>query len=174
MTLSAVQLYVNDLLQGTGAGLYGGTIESFITPPAPTTMEYNNPQTYVWGGTGNVVRATIPRATPGTDPGTSPGGSTGWKVCTYELSIWAYGLHVNGDPQADRKFPGLMWIIEKLLMMAEMPVELTDPDTGDQSRLMNLGESFRWAYDVDRTLADQRSMRNAAQIICSAEEMFQF
>ena len=39
---------------------------------------------------------------------------------------------------------------------------------------MNIGEEFSWEYDVDRTLADQRLVRNECRIDVSALEQFQF
>ena len=177
MTLSAVQLYVQSTVNGAQAPGWEKPLVALVAVPTVNVIQLPEPRAFVWGATANEHRLTIPRAAPGVNPMiVSPGTSTdsGWKERVYSVSMWVYGLELSGDKQRATKFPVLIEQVLNSLRMASIPATLTDPTTGEQSVLLSIGEELSWEYDVDRTLADQRLVRNECRIDASVIEQMQF
>ena len=177
MTLSAVQSFVRATVDGVQAPNWAEPLLASIVVPAPGLVKLPQPQVFVWGATATEERLTIPRAAPGINPTIVPPGQntqSGWKERRYALSMWLYGIEYNYDGNRATKFPVLIEQVLNALRMANIPAPLTDSETGEQSILLSIGEELSWEYDVDRTLADQRLVRNECRIDASVIEQFQW
>lgn len=177
MTISAVQVYTRDVVTDIHAPDWQKGTIAYIASPVPGTAKLQQPLIFVWGASVREARTSIPRAAPGINPMLTPPGQTvasGWKERYYTISMWVYGVEENNDKNRDTKFPVLIEQVCNALRMAQVPAYLVDAKTGEQSKLMNIGEEFTWEYDVDRTLADQRMLRNACRLDVSVLEQFQF
>lgn len=172
-----MQCALRDLVDNVQSPHWQSPTVAIIAPPIPGTLTEAEPVVFVWGGAIDESRTTIPRAQPGVNPMLVPPGESlqsGWKERRYTLSAWIYGVQENNDPNRDTKFPVLIEQICNALRMLAMPIYLTDLETGEQSKLMDMGENISYEYDVDRTFADQRLIRNACRLDVSALEQFQF
>ncbi|MGH9121070.1 MAG: hypothetical protein ACRDYC_03865 [Acidimicrobiales bacterium] len=160
MTILAVQNYVQGCVDGLIVPGYPEPLKAFVKAPTPGTATLAQPMAFVWGGMGSQSRTTLPRG-------------PGWKGTDHTVSIWIYGLELaNLDPPVSY-FPSVLQTIVRALSTAKpMPAQLIDTQTGDPSYLMNLGENITWEYDVDRTMADQRIVRNLCHMEAAALEEF--
>ena len=177
MTLLAVQDYTQGILNGMSSTGWQKPLVAYVKSPIPGLAELQQPMGFIWGAAARETRTSIPRSAPGVNPTLAKPGTTvhsGWKERPITVTIWLYGVQLNSDPNSDTKFPVLIEQVLNALRMTEVPAYLVDRVTGEQSKLMNIGEEFSWEYDVDRTLADQRLVRNECRIDVSALEQFQF
>lgn len=124
---------------------------------------------FVWGAAGVETRIATPRPTNPAVP-----NSAGWKQDAHSVGVWIFAVQLASDPNRAWKFPALIQAARNALATASpMPVQLVDPQTGDISTMLNLGEHFSWEYDIDRTLADQRLVRNLCRLEVAVLEEFQ-
>jgi hypothetical protein len=164
MTLNAVQYHIRGLIDQAPSPFYD-PLQAHIMPPVPGDMA--QPQGYVWGGRLKLTRQTAPR-------GRAP--SAGFKKRAYLVDIDLRVAESPDDPNADEAFPCLIEVVLGLLEDATMPVKLVDPQTGQTSQLISIGEQIEMAYDGVRTLpddADQRYVRQMAMLTVLAEEVYQ-
>lgn len=170
MTLFACQTYVQGLLYGLPVPGYQQPTVSYVKPPIPGLMDMTRPFVFVWGGLADESRIAIPRETAPGVPAGSPGG---WKKAQRTISIWLYGIEL-ANLQGPSPFPTAIETVMQALRSANpMPAELTDPASGQVSQLFDLGENLSFEYDVDRSLADQQTVRNLCHIEAPVQENFQ-
>ena len=181
MTLNAMQTLLLSTTDGIQAPNWQKPLVAEIAVPIPDVVMLPQPRLFIWGAVatdnGNAGRISIPRAQPGIDPMMTPPGqnvNSGYRQRLYTISCWLYGVQNNNDPNRTTKFPVLVQQVTNALMMASMPAIITDSVTGEQSQALDLGEEYSWEYDVDRTLADQRLVRNLCRIDVSVREIYQF
>lgn len=169
MPLNTVQCYLKGVLNGSILPLDLGTLEAFITPPNPND-DAVNPAAYIWGSRGRENRGALPRAQPGNL-------STGaWKFIDHDVSIWLTWFGAADDQFADQQFPTVVDAVCAVLRNTNLLDETqyaTDPVTGQQSNLLDVGERMSWDYGPVHATADQRYLRYDAQLVISIQEWFQ-
>jgi hypothetical protein len=154
MSLNSLQAYTANLLNG---------LESAQLPPAqawvlpPSMVQAGEfPQLFVWGGSLDEQRATLPR-------------HQGQKRITHTLFVWVIWISDN-DIGNVQNFPLLLDAIRAVVRSVVLPVELTDATTGEVSQLTDFGERIQQEYATPAAMADQRFLNNAAQLKISVHE----
>ena len=169
MPIASAQAYVQGILQGAappGATGIKGPIQCLITPLDPDVNAGGGARIYVWPAKGTVKRRAVPR-------NTGPGTPAGWKDEKHDLEIFLVWMDSPNDPQADVNFPLLIDYVMMLLETSPNPAQVTDPETGLTSDMVNLGEVMTYEYVPPRTLAEQAFRRYDARISCSLLELYQ-
>lgn len=169
MPVNSVQLYIQGLLNGLA--LPGGVenLVAYITPPDPN-VEAEYPTAYVWPSNGlesrdSSIGGTVPR-------NTGPGTPSGWKNIQHEMHVWVVYFGQDDDPTADTTFPGIVdTIMYTLRTSPERPL-VVDPNTGQQTWLLDIGEKLTYQIDL-RALADQAYNRYDALITVPVIEILQ-
>jgi hypothetical protein len=181
VSIAAVQSYVKGLLDqlqwpGAMAGL--PPLNCYIKAPDPY-VQSSIPEADVWMRHGRESRDTD-RLRGGTVPRIEiPGGPSGTKIHEYQIPIFLIWEMDTADPDTDNLFAGMLWAMMSALrgttyaaggQNSVTSVPLTDPWTGEQSWLIDLGEDFTWDSDF-RALEPQRSLRFDGVIDCSVCEL---
>lgn len=184
MTLLAVQAHVQTLLSGLTTpqlqGIGVGAANAFVAPPAITTDAMTDPEIYVWGGRTKDKRHSGPRnqlgaanwSQPTPTLPTLPVTSAGFRRADWLLDIWLMMLapSPSGQPADDYPFPLLIGAVMKQLALDLMPQQLTDPQTGDVSQLVHIGEDMDLEYTTPQETADERTQLYTALITCQVRE----
>jgi hypothetical protein len=154
-------------------------LQAYITPPNPG-VQSEVPSCYIWPArlresrdTDKLKSGTIPRAA-------YPQGPSGTKAVDYQISVWVVWMMSTDDPEVDSLFPAMAWQVMSTLRGAayaangtsysQTPALLTDPYTGQQSWLIDLGEDMSAEF-YERLLAPERFMRLDCVIDCSVSEV---
>lgn len=167
MSLNAVQQQIQSYLAGLPSQGYPGALDARVEQPVGEFAKLGTPLVFIWGAAGHETRLALPR------PDATVGRGPGWKQDAHTVSLWIFALAQASDPDRAWKFPVLIRTVCKTLAsVTPMPAPLTDPQTGETSTLLNLGEEFTWDYDIDRTVADQRMVRNVCRLDVTALEEF--
>ena len=174
MPINTVQQFLRGLLDGLPLNIPGvlpdtNVLNAFITPPNPN--DDARPGAYIWGAHGDEKRLAVPRAQPGQ---LSSGGD---KQATHNVSIWLVWFGPGADPDADQQFPSIIDAVIGCLRNAQLHDAVTqlvsDPLTGQQSALLDVGENMSWEYAGVRATADQRYLRFDAIVTVDIVEIFQ-
>lgn len=169
MPVNSVQTYLLSILTGLplpGPAGQSGTLQTYITPPDPGTLEA--PTAYIWPTTGSERRLSSPRA----------GGPNvvepGWKRIDHKVELYLAWVGAADDPAADTNFPSVLDAIMASLRPSTDEVLITDPSTGViSSVLIGIGEEMDYEYVVVHTLADQAYLRYDARLTINVAEYFQ-
>jgi len=168
--INSTQVYVNNLLNGMAWPIPNlPNLQCQITPPDPN-VDAEIPQAYVWPSRGREDRnptrgGTIPRAT-------TANGPSGLKTQQHRLSIYLVWWGQDDDPDSDTLFPGMVDAVMETLRISADPTDvLTDPWSGRQSYLIDVGENMDYQITV-RAVIDQRYNRYDAEITCVINEVF--
>ena len=108
---------------------------------------------------------TIPR-------NTGPGTPSGTKAVEHQIEIFLVYFQANDDPQADTLFFGIVDAVMAQLRTSADPAPITDPYTGMQSRLYDVGEVMRGRTTIS-AVGDQAWNRLDALLTCTVHEIFQ-
>ena len=162
---NAVQTFLFGLLDGAPVPGSAGPLEAFIDPPNPNT-ETQDPGVYVWDSLGPEKRRAIPR-------GNVHAGTAGWKEIDHVAHLWVIWFGEETDPDSDTAFPSVLDTIRQVLRGADNPAVVTDPDTGDLSYLIDVGERIDQDFPPVRSVADQRYLRYDCQFSLPILELFQ-
>ena len=119
----------------------------------------------MWPARGPEKRLAMPR-------NTGPGTPAGWKQLKHDLQVFLLWMDYQDDPQADVNFPLLIDYVMMLLATAPNPAQVTDPETGQVSQMVNLGEDMTYDFVPPRTLEPQMMRRYDARIQCTLLELF--
>jgi hypothetical protein len=165
VALNAVQQHMKGLLDQLVLPLDMGILNAFITPPDPG--DGTQAAVYIWGSTGDEKRQTMPRARPNL---LSTGG---FKVIVHSLDLWLIWFGSAEDPSADSQFPLVIDSVTKVLRNTLMPVDITDPDTGDLSSILAIGEDLKWDYAPVHSVEDERWLVYTARVIATIKEKLQ-
>ncbi len=155
MPLAAALSFVKDLLDGLQmpAGMAVPSLAAWIIAPDPDVGPAEGPVAYVWPMPGSEKRLTVPR-------NQGPGTAAGWKTEQHEIGIWLVFDQSEDDPDGDVLFTGYIDALMDALRTAwPMPAIITDPWTGEQTQLVDAGETMTYDTPPPRTLADQRYLR---------------
>lgn len=174
MPVNSTLQHVKGLLDGaTIPGNAGQRLEAFVSPPDPETRQIN-PHAYVWAARGPEKRNSGKRSTPPAGaPQYNPIMPAGWKLLTHTIEVYLTWFDDNRDPQIDSSFPLVIDITMAILRGCRMPMDLTDPATGLNCQLINLGEVLSYEYVPVRSTASQRYQRQDALITAPVEEWIQ-
>ena len=180
MSLAAVQQFVKQSLDGIGWPFGGvANLDCYIQPPNPN-VQSEIPTAYVWmqrdresRDTDKLKTGTIPRVQ-------YPGGPSGTKAVDYTIPIWLVWMLDISDPDIENLWPGIIWQVRSVLRgtayaaggdFVNTPELLTDPWTGEQSYLIDLGEQMD-TETFERALNPQSTLlRFDAVIECSVSEV---
>jgi len=166
MPLAGAMEFVRTLLDDIPVA--GGlNLSAWVNPPDPDVEVTDAPAAYIWPLPGSENRLTMPR-------NTGPRTAAGWKTVRHEIGIWLVWEGAEGDPEADTLFPGFIDALMDALRTAwPMPAILVDPNTGEQTQLVDTGEEMSYDSPPPRTVADQRYLRYDALIRVPMTEMLQ-
>jgi hypothetical protein len=177
MTLVASMQYLKSILDGLAwpasmASLPSppGNLSAHITSPNPNVVA-SSPNAYIWflRGTENRDNAkygagTVPRASV-------QGGPSGTKATEHNIPIYVVWDAAQSDPNFATLFPGMIDAIRSVLRVSADPVMVTDPWTGEQSWLVDVGETM--TYDLDLwALENQRIERWDCMLTVQVTEVF--
>ena len=142
---------------------------AYVNPPDPND-EGNIPTAYVWAPDFDESRdetqgGTIPR-------NTGPGTPSGTKAIEHQIEVFLVYFMANDDPQADTLFFGVVDAVMACLRTSEDPAIITDPYTGQQSSLYDVGEVQRGRTTIS-AVGDQAYNRLDALITATVHEIFQ-
>jgi hypothetical protein len=169
MPVAAVMKFIVDALNDLQmpAGMNAPNLAAWITAPDPDIDPAVIPTAYIWPMPLEEQRATVPR-------NTGPGTPAGLKTIRHEIGVWLVWDQAEDDPDADMLFPGYIdALMDALRTAMPMPAILTDPWTGEQTQLDNVGEQMTANSPPPRTLADQRYLRYDAFIRVPVTEQIQ-
>jgi hypothetical protein len=160
MTVNAVESYVVSLLDGIQSPNMPAPTQAWVMPP-PVLQLTPNPQVFVWGGTWNEERHTIPRG-------------KGEKRATYALSIWIQSATTNdpSDEYGPAAFPILIETLLDILRTVTIPIWITDPVTGAETTIQTIGEKMQVTHPTPIADADQRFLWHTATVKATVTEEF--
>ena len=146
-------------------------LAAYITPPDPNVLA-GTPSAYLWFNRGDENRSgakygagTVPRAQ-------YPGGPSGTKAIEHTVPlylVWDGGSQT--DPVVNTLFPGMVDAVMAALRVSPDPALITDPWTGDQSQLVDIGERISYLTSL-RALEPQRLQRLDALLELTCTEVF--
>lgn len=168
MPLNTVHAYMRDMLHGTQIPGSAGTLEAFIAPPDPECEP--TPKAYVWGSNADEDRLASPRI-----PVSGDITQAGWKTQHHMLDVWLVWFSDEDSDigTIDVAFPAVMDIIAKVIRESPDPVKVTDPLTGMDSELLDIGEKMIMEMYPPRSMDDQRIWRFDGRFQLRIEETFQ-
>ncbi len=149
MSLNAVQVYLQEALDGIDSPSDIPAAQAWVLPP-PVVNTAEAPQLFIWGGTLEETRHTIPRF-------------TGQKRVNYDVDIWLQYAQ-NNDPTLLQDFPVLLDFIRTFLRSLNLPIALVDAITGENSVIQVIGERIKIDYPPPVASADQRYLLHTATI----------
>jgi hypothetical protein len=165
MSLYATLEFLRQALNGLSFPTATDPAQAWVQPPVPGLLY--PAQIYIWPSQFHDDRQTAPRAS------SVASGTSGFRVVTYDLSVWVYGLQ---DPDSPGPTPPFVLLLDAVLTTIRgltMPTQLTDSQTGMVSWLIDIGEQMAGHVDVVRTLVDERYLRNAALLTVIIREQVQ-
>lgn len=149
MPLLSVQEYVKGQLDGLIIPGIPQALEAYVTPP--TVEDIDRPKAYIWGGRCRIQRQTMPRG-------------AGFKHLGWMVDIYL-AYETNPDsPTVDQEFPAIVDAVFNKLWTTTTPLFITDPLTGVQSQLLNVGENMEFEYPPERTPATLRMLYYSCRI----------
>jgi hypothetical protein len=147
--LNSVQLYVQSLLDNLPIPGMTVPLQAYITPP--TIDDLDSPKAYVWGTRLRINRQTMPRG-------------AGFKHLAWLIDIYLVYETNPDSPTLDQEFPLIVDAVMNKLWTTTTPLFITDPVTGIQSQLLNVGENMEFEYPPERTPATLRMLYYTARI----------
>jgi hypothetical protein len=133
MSLLGVESYLMGLIDGlTVTGQTIPPLQAWVMPP-PVVLTGEAPQAFVWGDVGDEQRATVPRGTGQKRTQHTPTVTLMWTFEATDQNAALFPLLVDAVLAAYRT-------------VALNSVAVTDPVTGAESRLTDLGERMTWQY----------------------------
>jgi hypothetical protein len=168
MPVVTVSCYIRDLLNGIqppGDTGITGPLLAQITPYDPD--ESGIARAYVWAATGPESRLAFPRNTGTNTP-------AAWKQIRHDMKIFLTWFDdTDTDPNVDVNFPLLIDFVMDVLRTSKNSVQVTDPETGQVSNLVDVGENMTYEYVPPMSLEDQRYLRFDCLITAPVLELFQ-
>ena len=149
MPLNSVQLYVKGLLDGMQLPTMAQTLEAYVTPP--TVEDIDSPKAYIWGGRMRGMRQTAPR-------------TKGFKRLNWVVDVYLVWETLTEGDAIDQEFPLIIDAVMNKAWFTTMPIVITDPTTGQQSQILQIGEDFELEYPPERTPATLRSLYYTARL----------
>ena len=169
MPIASTQAYIQSLLDGLPMPGNAPDMVAFITPPDPN-VEAGPPTAYIWPVDGNESRnpasgGAIPR-------NTGPNTPAGRKPLEHMIDIYVVFFSPDDDPDADAQFPGIIDAVMDALRTSANPVVVTDPYTGLETQLIDVGERLTYRITIN-ALADQAFNRYDGLVTAPVLELLQ-
>jgi hypothetical protein len=160
VSLLAVETYVQGQLDGLTSALFEPA-QAWVLPPP--VLYLTTPQLFVWGGIRDEERHTLPRF-------------LGNKRVLYQLTVKVQAATTNSIDPADipgpQAFPVLLDAVMAALRTIVIPVNITDPVTGETSVIQTIGEKIGLMHPEPIAAADQRYLWHAATVKVAITEEF--
>jgi hypothetical protein len=144
-------------------------MRAFIMPPDPND-ESQYPTAYVWPA--DFDESRNPQAGGSIPRNTGPGTPSGFKPVEHSIEIFILYFQAGDAPDADSLFPGIVDAVDAALRTSADPAQITDPYTGMQSTLYDVGEVIRGRITVS-AVADQAFNRLDCLLTCTVHELIQ-
>jgi hypothetical protein len=166
--IASAMAYVRGLLDGLPLPGGAPNLAAMIEPLDPDE-ETDVPTCYVWPLPGNEQRdpkngGSMPR-------NSGPGTFSGTKTITHSIGVWVVWFAADPDPEdddipdADYLMPGFLDVIMQALRTAwPDPAIFTDPWTGEQTQMVDVGEQMKYELSPPHSTANQRYLRYDALI----------
>jgi len=164
-----VLAYAQGLLNGLAMPGPVAPLACFIRPPDLFTDPGTVPACYVWPAEGREARDTkyagsIPR-------NTGPGTPSGFKTIAHQMDAWV--VWAGADDGTALLFPAMIDAIMAAFRTAyPMPAQATDPYTGTQTQIDNIGEVQSYRI-TRRPVPDQQNNRYDALLTVPVIEVIQ-
>lgn len=149
MPLLSVQTYVKGLLDGLVIPGMTTPLQAYVTPP--TVDDLDGPKAYVWASRLRVKRQTMPRG-------------FGFKHLGWMIDIYLVYETNPDSPTVDQEFPLIVDAVMSTLWTTETPLFITDPVTGVESQLLDVGENLEFEYPPERLPSTLRMLYYSARI----------
>ena len=167
MPVASTLGYIKSLLVGLPMPGSLPDMAAYITPPDPN-VETDIPTSYVWPTQGEEGRdpekgGAVPR-----NSGT--GTPSGTKGTEHDIDVYVVWFGAGDEPDIDNLFPGIVDAVMAAFRFSADPATATDPYTGEQSTLVDVGE--RMSYKITlRSLVEQAYSRYDALVGLSVVEI---
>lgn len=168
MSLVTVQSFILKLLNGLEMPYGRPAANAYITPPDPR-IQAKIPAIYIWPSDGDESRSgdlggTIPR-------NTGYNTSSGLKGVLHRIDVYITWFSTGSGPSQDPVFPGMVDAVMNALRFSQPnPAYTTDPNTGQNWTVYNVGEQMTYRTGVAST-ADERQKRYDALITVDVWEV---
>jgi hypothetical protein len=149
MPLNSVQQYVKGLLNDLPVPGQDKTIEAYITPP--TVEDIDRPKAYIWGGRLRGMRQTAPRG-------------LGFKRLNWVVDVYLVWETLPDGPTIDSEFPLIIDAVLNKTWTTTMPIKIQDPQTGQSSQILQVGEDFELEYPPERMPSTLRTLYWTARL----------
>ena len=161
MPLNSVQKMCKSLIDGLVFPDYQEPLVVYIAPPSPGDLL--GPTCYIWGSTWHVKRQTAPRP-------------VAFMAFQWLVDMWLLVPDSADYPNADSAFPIIIDTITRVLRTTKIPIMLEDPDTGEETQIVAIGETMDGDYAPVHALGDENTqgwVLYQAHITCTVEERVQ-
>jgi hypothetical protein len=168
MPLNSVHTALKQILDGLVIPGTAGTLDAYIMPPDP--RDEPPPAIYLYPARGPEKRQALPRnQTEGINS-----SQAGWKQIDHTVDGYLTWFCEN-DPaaQVDSAFPAVIDAVMAALREGPSPYYVTDPLTGLQSDLVDIGERMEYDAVAPRTTSAEALLRFDALITIHVLEFFQ-
>lgn len=159
--------FVRETVDGVASPGLDQLSVAYLNPPTSSEGAANTMLLFVWSDGVGEKRQTMPRQQNGI------ASSGGFKRVTHNVSIYAMLIGQSSNHDLSKAFFQGLDAIMASLRAVEIPVSLTDPDTGILTYITEVGEDFKLQTDVVRSLSDQRYVRMLAKLTTTAYEQVQ-
>jgi len=171
MGVSVVLSTLRTMLNGVTLPGMIGTLEAFITPPDP--REDPPPAAYIWSSRGRESRQSLPRNQTMVQPPGTGFAQAAFKTIDHTVDVYVTWFGEATAPDADAAFPQGLDGIMQILRTGPSPLSVTDPATGIQSELVDIGERMNYQLVPMRSVRDQRILRYDCAFTLMILEEFQ-
>jgi hypothetical protein len=140
---------------------------AYITPPDPN-VETDIPTAYVWPTDGDEARdpdkgGAVPR-------NSGAGTASGTKGTEHNIDVFVTWFAADDQEGIDSLFPGIVDAVMAAFRFSADPATATDPYTGEQSTLVDVGEKMSYRITL-RSLVEQAYDRYDSLVSLSVLEI---
>ncbi len=163
MSITAIQNYVQGLLQGTIGAYNNSPLEAWVDPPTGTAS-FETPQAYILDADGEGLRQTM-------------GYTSGFYEDVHQVYVYIQWAFAPGTQNANFAFTNLIdTIITKIRTSYTGAIFVTDPVTYQQSQLLVIGDKLRWRYLPQESIGDsgQEWLLYTSQLTFEVKEKSQY
>ncbi len=163
MSLTAIQNYVQEQIQGLVGAYNNAPLQAWVDPPV-VGASAETPQAYILSAEGDGARQTM-------------GGTTGYYQDTHQIYVYIEWMMAPNLPNGNLAFTNLIdTVITKIRTSYTGAILLTDPATGGQSQLLVIGDKLKWQYLPQRNVGEggQEWLDYVARLTFEVKEKVQY